>query len=68
MPGQMAFGNVAAKYDVLFSALMRVRHDVSCHLRRPDTTGTTPKMTIMLKTLPATDSWANCSGSNPSKS
>ena len=67
MPGQMALGSVAAKYDELFSALMRVRHEVSCHFKRPDTTGTTPKMTMMLKTLPATDRWAYCSGSNPSK-
>ena len=33
MPGQMARGSVAAKYDVLLSALMSVRHDVSCHFR-----------------------------------
>ena len=66
MPGQMALGSVAAKYDVLFSALISVRQLVSCHLRRPDTIGTTQKMTIMLKMLPAMVSWANCSASNAS--
>ena len=54
MPGQMFLGRVAAKYEALFSALMRVRQVVSCHLRYPETTGTIPKMTIILK-MPPTD-------------
>ena len=66
MPGHMVLGRVATKYAALFSALIRVRQLVSCHLRYPETTGTMPKMTIILKMPPTDVSRANCFGSNPS--